>query len=52
MTIVVCPHCQSEIALTESVLAPVLEAIRCEYQQRLALKDAEVASCQAALQAR
>lgn len=40
---VVCPHCKSEIKLTESLAAPLLESIRRDYEQRLTQKDTDVA---------
>lgn len=40
---IICPHCKSEIRLTESLAAPLVEATRRELEQRLAQKDADVA---------
>jgi hypothetical protein len=40
---IVCPTCKSEIKLTESLAAPLIEATRREFEQRLAKKDTEVA---------
>jgi hypothetical protein len=40
--IVVCPQCKSEIKLTESLAAPLLESVRRDYEQRLSQKDAEM----------
>jgi hypothetical protein len=40
---VVCPQCKTEIKLTESLAAPLLESIRRDYEQRLAQKDADIA---------
>ncbi|NLS67784.1 DUF2130 domain-containing protein [Bradyrhizobium brasilense] len=37
-----CPHCRSEIKLTESLAAPLLEETRKRFQAQLASKDAEV----------
>ena len=39
---VVCPQCKSEIKLTESLAAPLLESIRRDYEQRLSQKDADM----------
>lgn len=39
--IITCPSCKAEIKLTESLAAPLIEATRREYEQRLAQKDAE-----------
>ena len=41
--IIICPHCQTEIRLTESLAAPLIAATRQQYEQRLQQKDAEVA---------
>jgi hypothetical protein len=40
---VVCPQCKSEIKLTESLAAPLLESIRRDYEERLMHKDADIA---------
>jgi hypothetical protein len=40
---VVCPQCKSEIKLTESLAAPLLESIRRDYERRLTQKDADMA---------
>ncbi len=39
---VFCPQCKSEIKLTESLAAPLLESVRRDYEQRLSQKDAEI----------
>ena len=49
---VVCPQCKSEIKLTESLAAPLLESVRRDYEQRLTQKDAEVARHEKTLQER
>jgi hypothetical protein len=41
--VIVCPHCKKEIRLTESLAAPLVEATRRQYEQKLADKDSEVA---------
>ncbi|HTF94286.1 MAG TPA: DUF2130 domain-containing protein, partial [Verrucomicrobiae bacterium] len=46
---VVCPQCKTEIKLTESLAAPLLESIRRDYEQRLLQKDNDVAKREAAL---
>jgi hypothetical protein len=38
-----CPKCQTEIPLTESLAAPLVEATRQKFEKELALKDAEIA---------
>ena len=40
---VVCPQCKTEIKLTESLAAPLLESVRRDYEQRISQKDADVA---------
>jgi hypothetical protein len=40
---VVCPQCQTEIKLTESLAAPLLQSVRRDYEQRLSQKDADIA---------
>lgn len=47
-----CPSCKTEIKLTESLAAPLIESTRREYEQRLAQKDADVAKRDAALRER
>jgi len=46
---VVCPQCRSEIKLTESLAAPLLEAVRRDYEQRLNQKDADMTRREQAL---
>lgn len=38
-----CPNCRTEIKLTESLAAPLIEVTRKKYEQALTQKDAEVA---------
>ena len=40
---VVCPQCRTEIKLTESLAAPLLESVRRDYDQRLTQKDTDIA---------
>ncbi|HVO96309.1 MAG TPA: hypothetical protein VMT22_25855, partial [Terriglobales bacterium] len=40
---VVCPQCKSEIKLTESLAAPLLESVRRDYEQRIAQKETDMA---------
>ena len=49
---ITCPKCQTEIKLTESLAAPIVESARREYEQRLAQKDADVAKRETALRER
>jgi len=46
---IVCPQCRSEIKLTESLAAPLLEAVRRDYEQRLSQKDADMTKREQAL---
>lgn len=46
---IICPQCKTHIRLTESLAAPLIEATRSEYEQRLAAKDAEMAGRESAL---
>jgi hypothetical protein len=46
---IVCPQCKTEIKLTESLAAPLLESVRRDYEQRLVQKDNDVAKREAAL---
>ncbi len=47
-----CPKCGADIKLTESLAAPLLEATRADYEQRLARQKAEVAERETAMKAR
>lgn len=49
---IICPNCKTEIKLTESLAAPLIESTRREYQKQLAQKDADVANRDAALRER
>ena len=40
---IVCPNCKTEIKLTESLAAPLLEATRRDFEQRMRQKDADLA---------
>ncbi|WP_334146238.1 DUF2130 domain-containing protein [Hyphomicrobium sp.] len=44
-----CPSCRSEIKLTESLAAPLIEATRRQYQDILASKESQVAIREAAI---
>lgn len=46
---ITCPHCCTEIKLTESLAAPLLEATRQQYEKRLWEKETEVAKREAAI---
>lgn len=49
---IICPSCKTEIKLTESLAAPLIESTRREYEKRLAQKDADVAKREASLRER
>ena len=49
---ILCPRCHTEIKLTESLAAPLLEATRRDYEQRIAQKDADVTRKETDLRAR
>ncbi len=40
---IVCPNCKTEIKLTESLAAPLLESTRRQFEKQIAEKDAKVA---------
>ena len=40
---IVCPNCSKEIKLTESLAAPLIQAVEKEYQEKIADKEADVA---------
>lgn len=49
---ITCPKCQTEIKLTESLAAPIIESARREYEQRLAQKDTDIAKRETSLRER
>lgn len=49
---IICPQCKTEIKLTESLVAPLLEATKRDFEQRLAQKEAEAAKREVALRER
>ncbi len=49
---ITCPNCKTEIKLTESLAAPLLETTRKDYERRLALKEAEAAKREADIRER
>jgi hypothetical protein len=49
---IICPHCQTEIRLTESLAAPLVEATKRQFAQQLAEKDELVRKHDAAMQER
>ena len=40
---IVCPNCRTEIKLTESLAAPLIESTRQQFEQQLAQKDSDIA---------
>jgi len=40
---IICPNCKSELKLTESLAAPLIEATRLQFEHRIAEKEAEIA---------
>ncbi|MEO7560663.1 MAG: DUF2130 domain-containing protein [Nitrosospira sp.] len=40
---IICPHCKTEIRLTESLAAPLIAATRKQFEQQLSRKDDEIA---------
>ena len=40
---IICPNCETEIHLTESLAAPLLAATRRQFEQQLAEKDDNIA---------
>lgn len=49
---IICPHCNTEIRLTESLAAPLVAATRLRYEQQLARKDEEAVAREENLRAR
>jgi len=41
---IICPNCKTEIRLTESLAAPLLETTRKQFEQKLAQKDSDIAA--------
>ncbi len=46
---IICPNCKTEIKLTESLAGPLLEATRKDFEKRLALKESDISTREAAL---
>src|ERR1700690_3993997 len=46
---ITCPNCKTEIKLTESLAAPLIESTRLQYEKKIADKDADVAKREAAI---
>jgi hypothetical protein len=46
---ITCPNCRTEIKLTESLAAPLIEATRKEYERKIAQKEADVVKREVAI---
>ncbi len=46
---IICPNCKTEIKLTESLAAPLIESTRQQYEQRIAEKESDVSRREAAI---
>ena len=46
---ITCPTCKTEIKLTESLAAPLIQATRQEYEQKIAQKESDVAKREATI---
>ncbi len=46
---IICPNCRTEIKLTESLAAPLIESTRRDFEHRLAAQNAEIAKRESAL---
>ncbi|NOT21440.1 MAG: DUF2130 domain-containing protein [Nitrospiraceae bacterium] len=49
---ITCPNCKTEIKLTESLAAPLIESTRRDYEKRLLLKDHDIAQKEESLRSR
>jgi hypothetical protein len=49
---ITCPNCKTEIKLTESLAAPLIESTRRDFEKRLALKDSDIAKKEEVLRER
>jgi hypothetical protein len=48
---IICPNCSTEIKLTESLAAPLIQTVREEYEAKIAQKEADVAKREANVRA-
>jgi len=46
---IICPNCKTEIKLTESLAAPLIESTRKRFEQQLAQKDSDIAEREQAM---
>ena len=49
---ITCPHCKTEIKLTESLAAPLIESTRRQFEQQLAQKDSDITTREQAMRER
>ena len=49
---IICPNCHTEIKLTESLAAPLIESTRRQFEQQLARKDMDIAKREQAIRDR
>ena len=49
---IICPKCKTEIKLTESLAAPLVESIRRDYEEQLTRKDTDMVKRETALRER
>ncbi|MGD2112197.1 MAG: DUF2130 domain-containing protein [Gammaproteobacteria bacterium] len=49
---IICPNCHTEIRLTESLAAPLIESTRRQFEQQLARKDTDIARREQAIRDR
>jgi len=49
---ITCPKCKAEIRLTESLAAPLIEATRLQFEEKIAEKDQEIAAREQSLRAK
>jgi hypothetical protein len=47
--VITCPNCKTEVKLTESLAAPLVESVRQQYEEKLSQKDVDVSRREAAL---
>ncbi len=48
---IICPNCRTKIKLTETLAAPLIEAVKRDSDEKLRLKEAEIAKREAAIRA-
>ena len=48
---IICPNCSTEIKLTESLAAPLIQTVRKEYETKIAQKELDVTKREAEVRA-